>query len=92
MDFESLLNKATCFLIWRLDEDCFFNITVEKTDYEKDLWAIVRSNRVWSKKEQQFIYVPLPSNRSDDFWEDTRFSLQDALEIAQKNSKFLRAG
>lgn len=83
-DTEELLSKATSFLIWSLEEDSGFDITIEKRNREKNLWAVVRTSFVWSKQEKRFVYEPSPSNRDDGFLEHTRFEFQEALDIAQK--------
>jgi hypothetical protein len=36
---------------------------------------------VYSKKEKKFIYEPNPSNRSDDFIINTRFTIKEAFEL-----------
>lgn len=45
------------------------------------LWAITNAGHCLNK-DNQWEYEPLPSNRSDDFIERTRFTLNEALRRA----------
>jgi len=47
-----------------------------------DYWVIRWAECRWSKSEQMFIDVPMPSNRTDEFISDTAYSLQAAYLIA----------
>jgi hypothetical protein len=59
-----------------------FAITVEKTNWERDLWAVRQGKGVCLCKDGSWDFEPSPSNRDDKFLEETRFSLETALELA----------
>lgn len=51
----------------------------------KNLWAITNNFRsCWNIHEQKFVYEPLPSNRTEEFLNRTRFSLAEAYIYAMK--------
>lgn len=41
-------------------------------------------NKVWSRSENDWVWESIPSERSDEFIADTRFSLSEALDIARR--------
>lgn len=47
-----------------------------------DYWTIKLGGSRWSKKHQMFIYEPCPSERTDEFIEDTKYNLNEAYGIA----------
>lgn len=52
-----------------------------------DRWAICHagdSSTVWSRSGACFTWEPMPSSRTPEHLADTRFSLEDALEIAPR--------
>lgn len=64
-----------------------FRLNIVKRN--KDLYAIQDSfGYVYSKektdKRNQFTYESLPSGRTDDFLKNTRFSLEEAILIAEQ--------
>lgn len=73
----NLLDKATQFK--------FGDFYVEKRSFDKDLWAIVYKKEVWSN-DGKFVWEPSPSERFEtkNFLKKTRFSLKDAVDIAQR--------
>jgi len=46
-------------------------------------WAIVDTGACWSEENQEWIPEPIPSNRSEDFLNKTRYPLDEAIRIAQ---------
>jgi len=71
---QELLAHATVFL--------FEPYTIEKRG--EDQWAVCNAGCCWSKSNEGFIYEPMPSSRTPEFIEDTRFELEEAIEIVQK--------
>ena len=58
-----------------------FRASADKPDPDFG-WCIERNGWVWSLKNEDFIHEPLPSNRTEEFLKDTRFSLSDAEKYA----------
>lgn len=49
----------------------------------KEGWAIIFAGDVWSREAQNFVYEPQPSSHTDEFIQDTRFTLAEALRILE---------
>lgn len=75
MTTDEMLKLATRF---QISED----ITVEKRGENK--WAIVVFGQTVLDNNMERHYEPLPSNRSEEFIQSTRFTLTDAFNIAFK--------
>ena len=58
-----------------------WTLSVELRDPEKGLWAVSNGYEVYSKNGEEG--DPLPSNRSEEHLSQTRFHLQEALDLAQ---------
>lgn len=87
---DELLAKATEFTVWRPPEsDEYFgqhyNITVEYRG--RGRWAICQSSFVYSKSSKAFIYSPMPSSRTEEHLDDTRFTFAKAIKIAEQLAK-----
>jgi len=61
-----------------------WDLSVEETNPGR--WAIRHSHFVM-KRSGKLVYEPTNSERSDAFLASTRFSLEDALAIAQKYAR-----
>lgn len=85
MTDQELLSKATSFLIWGHDSGHDWDITVENRG--KDRWAICLGRSCWNKTEKDFVYESLPSSRTEEFMKNSRFSLQEAVGLAQNISE-----
>lgn len=48
-------------------------------------WVLMRWSFVYSKSERDFEYEPLPSSRTDEFMEDTRFDTKMEAWVAFTN-------
>lgn len=84
MTAQELLNKATTFLIWSLDDHgtSSYDITVELRSTNR--WAICYGRSCWDIRENEFIYESMPSGRTEDYIKNTRFSLDEALKLAEE--------
>ena len=52
---------------------------------DADVWAILdQHGNCYNKTEKDWEIEPLPSNRTDDFLENCRFTLKEALAIVRK--------
>ena len=51
---------------------------------DQKLYAISNGVGVYSKSKDEFIYEPSPSNRTDEFIIDTRFTLEEANSIIRE--------
>jgi hypothetical protein len=52
------------------------------------MWVIKRMNEVWTRSGE-WEWEPSPSGRSDEFKMRSRWSLEEALEIAENNKELL---
>jgi hypothetical protein len=94
---QELLQKATTFTFNALPEDVIaessefyhFNVTIEKRANNR--WAVLHFNHCYNKQLEKE-YESSPSNRTDEFKNNFRFSLEDAVEIAQEVSKIITIG
>lgn len=86
MNEKELLKHATDFAFYpegaEKDEvnGRYYRVTVSKRSEDK--WAVIFFNECWHQKEQDWVYESLPSNRTEEFTENTRFSLETAVSIA----------
>lgn len=60
---------------------CATEITVELRSANK--WCVTNGSSVWNT-DGQWEYEPLPSNRDDEFFKRTRYSLEDAFKAARE--------
>ena len=72
---EDLLALAVKF---RVAEDLY----VEKRGAEQ--WAVTTASGCCVSTDLRSVYEPLPSNRSEEFMEKCRFTLDEALDIAER--------
>jgi hypothetical protein len=63
-----------------------FNWHFEITNRGNNLWSIdmLGHQMCYDKKDEDFIWQPLPSERTDEFLQRTRFPLDIAIEITEK--------
>jgi len=74
----SLLARARSFAIApRLTVDWRDNVG------DESLW-VISNNGLVLRDDGEFVYEPSPSNRSEEFIARTRFSLDDAMRIADE--------
>ena len=67
-----------------IDDDTY-NFFVSSRDKALQTWVVENSGHVLSKTTLDFIYEPMPSSRTDEFLQDTRFSNPNqAYEYYQK--------
>lgn len=59
---------------------CATEITVQKRSATQ--WCVSNGASVWSK-DGQWEYEPLPSNRDEEFFQRTRYSLDEAFMAAR---------
>lgn len=62
----------------------YFEVKVSRRSDDK--WAVVCLDQVWCHGEwehEKWVYEALPSNRTAEFIANTRFPLEEAIEIAQ---------
>jgi hypothetical protein len=92
---EELLAKATVFTFNALpdevrfesDESHYFDVTVEKRS--QDTWAVKHRNNCFNTNLAG-VYESLPSNRTDEFIANYRFTLAEAVEIAERLSHVIK--
>lgn len=84
MNTEELLKKATSFLIWGLDDSHSFDITVEIRHKKEGRWAVRYGGCCYNKVNKDFEYEMLPSSRPEKWLQQTRFSLEEAVALAQQ--------
>lgn len=72
---EDLLALAVKF---RVAEDLY----VEKRGAEQ--WAVTTASGCCVGKDLRAVYEPLPSHRSEEFLERCRFTLDEALNLAER--------
>ena len=46
-------------------------------------WAVINKGSCWNKSSHKFVYEPSPSNRTDRFFKNTRFTFEEALKIVK---------
>jgi len=63
--------------------EIYRGIAIATRSHKEDKWAIEVNGGVLNN-ENMIEYEPMPSNRDDDFLARTRFSLNEAVERAQK--------
>lgn len=80
MTEQEMLNYAICF---QIDEDVF----VEKRGDDK--YCVMVFASVLDRDLNRH-YEPMPSSRTDEFINNTRFSLNDAFIIAKKYCEYSR--
>ena len=79
MDTNELLSHATTF---EFGNDIHNTVSIHKVKNPNgDYWAIMWASNRWNKKDRLFIHNELPSNRTDEFIEETKFSLDEAIEL-----------
>jgi len=75
---ESMLNRAVRF---QVGEDVY----VEKRG--ENAWCVSAFGGTVVDRDLQRHYEPMPSNRTEEFIAATRFSLEEAFDIAQRFDK-----
>lgn len=70
------------------DEASHFDVYVEWRS--KDRWAVVDRFKACYNREGKRDYEPQPSSRDEDFLKEYRFSLEEAVEIAQRVAKTVK--
>lgn len=86
-----LFDRATRFELTN-PADLGARIVVEIRSYreDSDVWAVTNgAEGCYNLKKQEWVYEPSPSNRTDEFIEQTRYPLDQAWEIAQQLFKNL---
>lgn len=77
-----LLDHATRFEIYK------YEIQIKTGRDGVNRWAVYNlGDDVWSREAQAFVWEPQPSDRSDEFIQDTRFTLSEALRIVEDLKK-----
>jgi hypothetical protein len=85
---EELLAHATTFSflppgLERTDPNAkYFEVTVERRSEGR--WAVINLGQAWDGED--WVYESLPSSREDEFLKKARFSLEEAVEIAQAST------
>jgi hypothetical protein len=75
-----LLSRAVKF---EIDEEREVYVTARKQRDGSKLWVVERLGLVLNS-DCEFEYEPMPSSRTDDFIARTRFSLEQALQLAER--------
>lgn len=57
-------------------------LTIERTEYSTDIWAIRRNGDVWTRNNE-WEWEPMPSSRDDDFLGRARWTLEEAWVAAR---------
>ena len=78
---KEMLNMATCF---QISED----INIEKRGETK--WCVKYFGNSVVNRDLNRQYEPMPSSRTEEFIEATRFSLEEAFEIANAYQEKLK--
>ncbi len=82
---EDLFSHATRFTFLQGPEplDLIHNrVNLEKIySPDGDYWVLTWGGSRWDKKTQMFVHAPQPSSRTEDFINDTKFTLEEAYEI-----------
>jgi len=89
MNTEELLKKAISFLIWGLEDSHSFDITVEIRHKKEGRWAVRYGGGCYNKVNKDFEYEMLPSSRPEKWLQQTRFSLEEAVELAERVAETL---
>jgi len=92
MNIEELIKKATKFTIWSYGVgQNSFNIDImlrSRKGYNEtneDKWAVLQGSFLcYNKEKKDFEAESLPSSREDEFLRQTRYSLEEAVCIAEK--------
>lgn len=84
---EGLFSHATRFTFLQGPDPLHDKITIDKI-YSPggDYWTIKWGGSRWSKKNNLFLHESQPSNRTDDFINDTKFTLEDAYKIVNNRN------
>lgn len=75
------------YLIPETNDKCYRRYSLIRTPQleGEDKWKISDGSSVFSKRNKDFIYEPLPSSRTDKFIKDTRFdTIEEAVIAMQK--------
>lgn len=65
-------------------KECSMSVTIEKTHFQKNTlcWALRHSGLCYSKVEKEFEYETIPSSRTEEFFNEFRFSSpMEAVEV-----------
>ncbi len=82
---EEMLSKATSFTVLERDKKTGRpEISIVLRDRNPNKWAISLDGMGVLTRNFEYVYEPSPSNRSDEFIASTRFSLEEAWELAEK--------
>ena len=73
-DLEQKLAKATRFE--------FGDVVAEARGYDK--WAVIYHGGVYDRRAEKFVYEPMPSSRTEEFLAATRFTRDEAIELAMR--------
>jgi hypothetical protein len=94
---KELLEKAIAFELFPYDKthrrvtyrdvivEMLSQIIIQNRGRDPEAWVVVMSSFVLSKSQNEFVYDPSPSNRTDEDLIDTRFSsAQEAFSFGRK--------
>lgn len=82
---EEMLSKATSFTVLERDRRTGRpEISIVLRDRNPTRWAISLDGMGVLTRDLEDVYEPSPSNRTDEFIQNTRFSLEEAWELAEK--------
>lgn len=82
---EKMLSLATSFVVMERDRQTGQpEIAIILRDRAPNKWAVQFDGMFVVNRDLEDVYEPSPSNRTDEFKATTRFSLEEAWEIAEK--------
>lgn len=82
---EEMLSKATTFVILERNRKTGQpEVAIVLRDKNPNKWAVSVDRMGVVNRDLEDVYEPSPSNRTDDFKTNTRFSLEEAWELAEK--------
>jgi len=82
------------WLVAKFGGSCVEEITISRQRQPEgpDKFAVRTASKICINREIESEYEPLPSNRTDEFYERCRFdTFEEALDIARKATAKLRA-
>lgn len=80
-----LMKRAIKFQYGEYDNGYYGTANVFHIEMRNDnIYAITDGSSCYDKEMNYFTYEPLPSSRTEEFFKNTRFTLDEAMEIANK--------
>ena len=72
---------------YSIENDVILGLKISSRNIETDKWAITHDNTVWDFNLKEFVYEPMPSNRTDEFINATR---KDLIECTAESFEVIK--